>query len=90
MPYEVRTYISIKTHKKVSKVFDDYDIETLRQYFVMLDRTQVGALDKYDLLPIVNVLRYHIFSTPKGFLRLAMRTVDKDGTGRRWIDGLTD
>ena len=50
------------------KVFDDYDIETLRQYFVMLDKNQIGALDKQDMLPVATALRYHMFSTPKGQL----------------------
>lgn len=81
VPYEVRVYLPPKTGKTVSKVFDECDIETMRQYFGMLDKAQTGALNADDLIPIVAVLRFRTFSTPKGFLRKAVNAIDRNRSG---------
>jgi hypothetical protein len=47
----------------------------------MLDKAQTGALNADDLIPIVAVLRFNTFSTPKGFLRKAMTAIDRNQSG---------
>ena len=81
IPYEVRTYLSPRTAKTVETVFDDYDVETLRQYFAMLDTEQRGNLSREELLPVASVLHLRWGTKPRRFLKRAMRSIDRTATG---------
>ena len=81
IPYEVRTYLSPRTAKAIDTVFDDYDVETLRQYFCMLDTEQRGNLSRDELMPVVSVLHLSWGTRSSRFLKRAMRAVDRMATG---------
>ena len=65
-----------------SPILDLGDLETLRQYFDCLDRTQSGSLTRQELWPVAEALVIRLGHGTRGsFLWAATKLVDRNVNG---------